>query len=139
MRVSQKLKAHTLSEFDIAIAKLKEQISLDERLYYFSATFGAIYRVMNTECSTGLIFLHHALNIAHTAFQARIQAQSRGVERPIEIDQAMVDTLIVLTENLRERISEDQDSTDICVRLINLSYATTGNGYYLYKKGELTL
>jgi hypothetical protein len=139
MRVPQNLKTHILEEFGLVIAKLKEPIPLDERFYYYSAAFGAVYRAMNTECNQGLVFLHHTLTIVHSAFQTRLQAMNRGAERPVAIEGAMLEVLTKLTEDLRECIRLDQDSTAICIRLINLSYALSGNGYYLYKKGDLTL
>ena len=137
MQIPQKLKTHTIKEFEFALTKLKEQSSLEERLYYYSALFGEVYRIMNIECSPELVFLHQVLNTVHTAFQVRLQAMTRGAERPVTIDERMLDALISLTESLVERIKADSDSTDVCIRLMNLAYATSGNGFYLYQKGEL--
>jgi hypothetical protein len=139
MKIPQGLKGHALREFEFVLLKLKEKIPLDERLYYYSALFGEVYRIMNIECSRDLIFLHHALNTVHTAFQTRLQAITRGAERPIMIDDKMIEVLISLTNALSERIRDDKDSTDICIDLLTLAYATTGNGFYLYQKGELEL
>jgi len=139
MKIPENLKGHAVKEFRLAIAKLKEQIPFDERLYYYSALFGEIYRVMNIECTPELVFLHHVLNTVHSAFQARLQAMTRNAERPVTLEDSMIEALVSLSESLLDRMVADQDSTDICLRLVNLAYATSGNGYYLYKKGELTL
>jgi len=138
MNIPLDLKAHVLDEFDGVLKVLHSDVSLEEKLYYYSAIFGAIYRVLNIQPSGELIFLHHALNTVHTAFQARLQATKRDAERPIMIEEPMVERLVQLMEELRKRIQQGVDSTDICKNLIALAYATTGNGYYLFKKGVLT-
>jgi hypothetical protein len=137
MRIPGSLKAHVLKEFDFVINKMREPTPLDERFYYYSALYGCIYHVMNLECAPDLVFLHHVLNTVHTAFMTRVQAISRGAEKPVSIDDQMLTRLIELTQELAARIRSDADSTDVCKSLINLVYATTGNGYYLLQKGEL--
>ena len=139
MNISPELKAHVLAEFDQALNILRSGVSLEEKLYYYSAIFGAIYRVMNIQPSNELIFLHHVLNTVHAAFQARLQAIKRDAERPVVIEEPMVEKLVQLMEKLRESIALGTDSTDICKNLTVLAYVTTGNGYYLFKKGELVL
>jgi hypothetical protein len=139
MEVPANLKAHVLDEFDQVLQVLRSGASLEEKLYYYSAIFGAIYRVMNIQPSNELIFVHHVLNTVHTAFQARLQAIKRDAERPVMIEEPMVEKLVQLMEKLRESIALGTDSTDICKNLTVLAYATTGNGYYLYKKGDLVL
>ncbi len=139
MKIPQNFKAHAIKEFEFVISKLKEPSPIEDRLYYYSAMYGEINRIMNIECSRELVFLHQVLNTVHSLFQVRLQSATRGGERPLAIDDRMLNALISLSEELVERIRADRDSTDICISLINLAYATTGNGYYLYQKGELIL
>ena len=47
MNVPADLKAHVLNEFDQVLQVFRSGASLEEKLYYYSAIFGAIYRVMN--------------------------------------------------------------------------------------------
>ena len=139
MNLSPSLQSHVLREFDNVIEVLRSGASLDEKLYYFSALYGAVYRVMNIEPSAELIFLHFVLNSVHTAFQARLQAIKRDAERPVMIENTMMERLIQLTQELQVKIRDGLDSTDVCKQLIVLAYATGGNGYYLFKKGDLSL
>ena len=87
MNVPADLKTHVLNEFDQVLPILRSAAPLEEKLYYYSAIFGAIYRVMNIRPSNDLIFLHHVLNTVHTAFQARLQAIKRDAERPVMIEE----------------------------------------------------
>lgn len=103
MRMPPNLKPYVLKEFDFVVAKLKEPLPLEERVYYYSALYGAVYRVMNIDCTPNLIFLHHILNAVHSVLAARLQAMSRAGERPIVIDEKMIARLTELTETLAGR------------------------------------
>jgi hypothetical protein len=49
-----------------------------------------------------------------------------------------LDSLSSLLLELKNRIEKNEDFLDILKDFVILSYITTGNGYYLYKKGEIT-
>lgn len=139
MKISDEYRAMLLKEFDHVIEKLVGEGRPDEKMYYFSALHGTVNRILNFECSADLVFLHHILNSTFTAFNGRIQAMMQGMETAVKLDNAIIEKLTDATKELAEVIRIDGDPSIVYRQLINLSYATTGNGYYLYEKGALRI
>ena len=139
MKISDEYRAMLLKEFDHVIQKLAGEGRPDEKMYYFSALHGTVNRILNFECSADLVFLHHILNSTFTAFNGRIQAMMQGMETAVKLDNAIIEKLTDATKELAEVIRIDGDPSIVYRQLINLSYATTGNGYYLYEKGALRI
>ena len=112
---------------------------LTEKLYYFSALHGMVQRIMNIDFDRDLVFLHHALNQTHTAFSTRLAAMTRNTDKPITITEEMEVKLLNLLNDLLDSLKNNKDFHQSCIDMIILSYATTGNGYYLMQKGMLTI
>ena len=139
MKISDEYRAMLLKEFDHVIEKLAGEGRPDEKMFYFSALHGTVNRILNFECSADLVFLHHILNSTFTAFNGRIQAVMQGMETAVKLDNAIIEKLTDATKELAEVIRIDGDPSIVYRQLINLSYATTGNGYYLFEKGSLRI
>ncbi len=109
------------------------------KMYYFSAIHGIINRVINFDYDPGLTFLFNVLQLAHQAVTTRVNAlanrQEIGIQLPPNYFNLLGDTIA----DLAERIEANQSVYDVLERLSVLTYVTTGNGYYLYEKGTLTL
>jgi hypothetical protein len=139
MRISDGYRNLLLKEFDHVLEKLAVEGRPDERMYYFSALHGAVNRILNFECTPDLVYLHHILNSVFTAFNQRIQAMMQGMDAAVKLDSSMLGKLVDATRDLAEVIRVDGDPSMVYRQLINLAYATTGNGYYLYEKGALRI
>ena len=139
MMMSDGYRAMLLKEFDHVLEKLAREGRPDEKMYYFSALHGSVNRILNFECSADIVYLHHILNSTFTAFSGRIQAIAQGMETAVKLDNAIFGKLVDLTRELAEVIRVDGDPSTVYRQLINLAYATTGNGYYLYEKGALRI
>ena len=57
----------------------------------------------------------------------------------VKLDSAILGKLTDATKELAEVIRVDGDPSAVYRQLINLSYATTGNGYHLFEKGSLRI
>ena len=139
MTMSDGYRALLLKEFDHVVEKLAGEGRPDEKMYYFSALHGAVNRILNFECSADLVYLHHILNSTFTAFNGRVQAMLQGMEAAVKLDNAIFGKLVDATRELAEVIRIDGDPSTVYRQLINLAYATTGNGYYLFEKGSLRI
>lgn len=120
----------------------KKSVSLEEKLYYFSAVFGTINRVMNFYCDPLLVFVHQILQEVHQALTNRLKASKNpAAESFLVVPPEMVDALCGYTQELKAALESKQDSLVwiILQKMSNLAYATTGNGFYLYLKGEIKL
>lgn len=98
-----------------------------------------VTRVINLEYDKELILLHLALNETYQYISARNRRQSKGEDRPIVIIDGFFKKLENCLQGMVKCIESDTPFNHILERIANLTYLTTGNGYYLYKKGMLTI
>ena len=131
-----------LKEFGQVEEMWKKASTAEEKLYYFSATFGTINRVMNFACDPLLVFVHQVLQEAHQALASRLKASKNPAsESYLIVPSEMLDALVSYTLELKAALESKQDSLVwmILQKLSNLTYATSGNGFYLYLKGDIKL
>ena len=135
--VSPDLREHIINEFRFAAVQIAGASRSLERVYYWSATFGALLRAYNIDFDPELVYAHQILNTVHAQLQGRLAAITAG------------DAVVPLSDELWQKLSLDIVELADCwekgrpidgvLRHITLlGYATTGNGYYLYLKGKLT-
>lgn len=139
MNIEENNKETILDEFEFILNKMSEFDKLETQLYYFSASFGIVRRIFNIDFDSTLVVIHHVLQNVHSAFVSRLDAMRSNREVPIVIDLEMVKELIELLRTLYNAIKSGDDVHPILDKFIILSYATTGNGYYLKEKGELNI
>jgi hypothetical protein len=129
-----------ISEMERIETECEQATDPEERLYYFSAIFGTINRIMNFHCDPALVFIHQVLQQTHQELQARLKAsRSPGVEQFVLVPKQMMDSLLSYVSELKVGISsqDDQAISRALQKFASLGYATTGNGYYLYTIGRL--
>ena len=136
MNISQEHRKFLVQEFRYAASKMIEVQDPRVKLYFFSATFAHINRIMNLEFEPQLAFSYFVLNAVYATINGRV---SSPPEPGIVIPDRLFEALISATEDYTDRLERNQDTYDVLERFANLAYATTGNGNYLYQKGLLTI
>ncbi len=139
MNITENNKKLILDEFEYVLESMAGTESMEEKLYLFSALYGVVNRVMNIEFDSDLIFLHHVLSAAHTAFSVRHDAMKNKKAFPLHITKEIFDKLFLLIGKLYDCLKNNTEIDEILKGLIVLAYTTTGNGYYLYQKGLIRL
>ena len=139
MNLSPDMKRLLVKEMEFATQKMSAADNAAEKLYYFSAVFGAVSRVMNFEYDPHLGFIHQTLQLAYNQMNARVGAlvgkQDVAVSLPPDLFQRLdegVSQLIAL-------LNRDAATYPALEYISNLAFSTTGTGYYLYLKGSLVL
>ena len=112
---------------------------LEDKLYYFTAIYGIINRVMNLQSDSTLIFIHQILQNCYLAITQRLSArikQNVSTDIPNEIIKEFFLILdeFILAFELKDKIR----IWEILQRFSNLSYAMSGNGYYMYSRNKIT-
>lgn len=141
MNVSENYKNIIAKEFREVVEKMKETKDLSEKMYFFSATYGVVSRVFNLDFDPVLVFVHLVLNAAYDNINGRLMALKGGQDKVVQIPEGLFDNLQKAVEELAENIetgNEDKFFKNL-QKIANLAFVTTGNGYYLYKKGVLQL
>jgi hypothetical protein len=130
-----------LNEFKDVERLCTEAQLMDDKLYFFSASYGIINRVMNIECDPLLVFTHQTLQSVHLAIQQRL-SNSRalpGIANGFPVEMWNAAFLYFHELVLAFEQKNDPRVREILQKFSNLSYATNGNGFYLYSRGKLVL
>ena len=131
-----------IEEFEAIIFDCKaSKENIDDFLYFYSATFGVVRRVMNLQCEPTLVLAHLVLENSYQSMNQRwAQTTNRGTAYKI-FPQILLTQIIDELSRLTEAIKENDD---VKIRLslekiANISYIATGNGNYLFHRGKLKL
>jgi hypothetical protein len=139
MKINTYMKETLVNELRLVVRKMKEETDIRRKNYFFSATYGAVYRIFNINFDPELVLVHSVLNMTYRTANALLGGIDRGEERIIQIPDNFFDKLASLTEELATAIEEDKDVYGILQKIAVLSYSLTGNGYYLYQKGLIEI
>jgi hypothetical protein len=138
MKLKVDHKKMILDEFGYASRTMREVKTFDEKMFYFSSTYGVLSRVFNADFDPQLVFMHLVLANAHATILARVQAMRSG-DNTIQLSEDFFEKLTSLVDELTKRIASGKDAYDILEKIGVLTYTSTGNGYYLFRKGVLEL
>ncbi len=141
MNISDNYYEIILNELKQVQKNCNETKNPNDKLYFFSASFGILNRVLNLECHSILVFMHQVLNQLHQAVNHRLQTPSApgsiANAFPTELWDKIFSTYGELIDNFEKK---DEDAIRKSLEKLTLiSYATTGNGYYLYLQKKLSI
>lgn len=111
------------------IQKMQEEENPFKKLYFFSASYGALERLMRYFLDPQLLLTHAVLNLCYGSLNGRLNSIRAGdttVEMPENFGKKLVEYLL----ELRDEIAEDRDTYQTLEKFVHLAYQTTGAGYY---------
>jgi hypothetical protein len=138
MNINSEYRKNLVEEFRYAAKSMKENEFVDQKLFYFSSTFGVLSRIFNLQYDSQLIFMHLVLNNAHGNIMARLQAIKSG-DPVVQFPEKYFDQLTRCVEILAQQIERNEDTYNTLEQIALLTFLTTGNGYYLFKKGIIEI
>jgi len=138
MDISNNNRKHIADEIEIAVNMMKESRDASEKLYYFSAIYGILQRIYNIEYDEDLVFAHLVIQLTHQGFMQRLAAIKQG-DSTVMISEEQFDKLTDLSDELGDKIRDNEDFVATLKKIVILLYSTQGNGYYLMKKGVLKI
>lgn len=139
MNLSNDMQGILTAEIDHVVRRMKESKDPATKLYFLSAVHGMASRIMNIEFDPELAFIHHVLNFAYGTINARLVAISGRQETAVGIPEKLFDRLEECLEEMIAKIQQGEQTYPVLQTISNLAYSTTGNGYYLYLKGKLSI
>lgn len=138
MNIDPEYKKYLVAEFRYTVKSMNENEFAEQKLFYFSSTFGAVSRIFNLQYDPQLIFMHSILNNAHGNIMARLQAIKSG-DPVVQFQENYFDKLTQYVEILAQQIERNEDTYKTLEQIALLTFLTTGNGYYLFKKGIIKI
>jgi len=139
MNLSMDMQKLFTDEVGFVIERMKEAKDPATKLYFFSAAYGVANRIMNIEFDPELAFMHNVLNAAYGTINGRVIALSSGQETGVGIPVKLFARLEEALEEMINKIQQGEETYPVLEKISNLAYSTTGNGYYLYLKGLLSI
>lgn len=139
MEISDNLRKVMADEFRYVAERIREEKDSARKNYFFSAAYAVVYRVFNLEFDPSLVLVHDVLQRTYRNIDARLTAIGSGQERAIKVPEGLFDRLAKHLDELSNAIDNNKDINEPLKNIAVISYVTTGNGYYLYKKGILKI
>lgn len=137
--ISPQARQYLIDEFKYAVIKMKDEYEPLDKLFYYSAAYGAIQRVFNQEYHPLLVHLHMILQVSYSTINNKVQEIVRGIEKVIKIPENYFEILEEMLDELIGRIENYQEIESTLKKITNHTYIMVGNGYYLFKKGVLKI
>lgn len=138
MQINKTYKTALINEVKYVQKKMKENTSLEKKLFYFSAIPAQLLRVLNLEYDPDILYLHHVTHHTHLNFQQRMAAMKAG-DSIVFIDERHINNLESLLDDIVGVIERKKEINDVLKAFIELAYTTGGNGFYLMEKGLLKI
>ncbi len=138
MNISETNHKIIANEFKDIIDLIDSSTNLEDKLYFFSASFGVLNRIMNLESDATLIFMHQILQNCFQAITQRLSARTKS-NISSDVPQEMIEQFFLLFKELKIafEIKNKIRIWEILQRFSNLSYAMSGNGYYMYLRKKI--
>jgi len=128
-----------VDEINYAVKKMDEQQDPFQRLFYFSAIFGALHRIYNIEYDPELVYAHFIFRAVHDSFINRVNAIQKGGDTTVLLTDEQFEKLSSYSKEIASKIKKKEAIDSILKKFVILIYSTTGNGYYLMQKGILKI
>ena len=137
------VKERLATEFRLAATKVADAKDIASKLYYFSVFYGETGRQLNVHWDPDLALL---FIVGQAACQqiARRQALPSGGDFPAD---GIPDGLLASLDQVSHELAAAFEAPEVDIarlyaalaRTSELTYVTTGNGIYLYLKGQIKL
>ena len=141
MKISNDSKEIIVKEFEKVLEVMSNTKDHKEKLYYFSATYAMVSRVLNIEYDDMLIFIHSVLLNSYSNINSFFNNIISNKDTFYSIPKNYFDILENALRDLTRAIDQNDELVinNILKRFSLIGYITTGNGNYLYKKGMLRI
>jgi transcriptional regulator with XRE-family HTH domain len=141
MHLPDSYRVRLADEVQLALKLMEAERDPLSQLYFFSATFGEAGRILNYHWDAKLVLLHTILQVVYSSANNRIQSMASNREPGIMLPDGFMESVMRTTADLERAIREnlDEELDRVISHLAELSYLTSGNGYYLYRKRAVTI
>lgn len=139
LKLPRPLQTRLATEFRFAADNMANSPDMATKLYFLSAFFGELNRALNQWWASELALSHLVLKEVHQQVNARISVPAAGTGIPNGLPEALDQVANELAALFAARQIDDSQLQRVLARAAELGYAVTGNGYYLYLKGQIKI
>lgn len=139
MKENEMLFREELVEELLNVSRLmREEKSLEKKIYYFSAAFGITGRTFRYVFSKDVLLADLVLNASYQSLNDRYQRMRSG-DATVLIDEPVIPQIIDGLEMLAKNFERGEPIQEALETILTASYSITGPGNYLRDKGLLKL
>jgi hypothetical protein len=139
IQLPEPLRKRLASEFRFAADGMAANPDLVSKLYFFSVFFGETNRALNQSWSPELALMHLVLQKVHGQLNERANIPITVPEIPSELPGALDKLANELAELFGRKQVDEGALTHILAKAAELGYVVSGNGFYLYIKGDIKI
>jgi transaldolase len=138
MKLSKGSRKYLMDELRVIIDGMGKAKTAEEKLYFFSAVFGATQRIVNIEYDPELTFIYQVVSTSYNTINSNLQIAKSG-QGVSTIPKDIFVKLQEAVEKLADAIDKSESTYPVLETISNLAYSTTGNGFYLHLKGIIKI
>ena len=139
----ESIRQRLASEYRFVANNMAEEPDPAKKMYWFSGFFGEATRMLNQSWDAELALIHQVTQDAYRQINGRVSESVSGQDTVIGLNEEIPPELTKVSDQLASLFeSQTADGTrllSILARIAELAFLSTGNGYYLYRKGHLRL
>jgi hypothetical protein len=143
MQLNETVRQRLAQEYKFAADRIREVPDLPSKMYFFSVFHGEANRALNIAWNSNIALLHMVLQSAYETINGRLKSPVVLESNLLGIPKGFVEALTELSTELADlfqsRAIDQEKLHQLLVRLAELTYVTTGNGYYLYLRGAIKI
>lgn len=137
MRLPPDVQERLATEYRFVATKMREENDPFRKVYFFSALFTEISRILNWYWDRDLVLLHWVLQGTHANLSARVQPTSAG--RNLALATLLLEPLTQVAEGLATHMArggkDDNRLYELIGRVAEIGYLSTQHGGYVMEKG----
>lgn len=115
---------------------MKGATDLSKELYYYSAAFGVLDRVIKTEFDEDLFAASFVTLASYNTLVTQVNL-NRGGDLTIPVQKKELDAVADEVAALSQRIRKGSDLYSVLRRIMILTFEQTGPGHYLVERGRI--
>lgn len=139
-KLPEPIRERIASEFRFAAETMALNADLPSKLYFFSVFYGELVRMLNQSWSPELALTQQVLKTTYESINGRINSPvPEQVKIPPEVPDALDNIARDIATLFEGKKVDDTRLFQILARAAVLAYAVTGNGFYLYLKGDIKI
>ena len=143
MRLPEELRQRLSGEFHYAARRMEAAPGLPSKLYFFSVFFAEAGRILNLAWDDDVALVHMVCQATHGQINARLQLATSGADTVVGIPKDLPVALGQIASDLADLFDtptlDKAVLEEVLARLSAIAFATTGNGGYLFMKGDLKI
>lgn len=140
MRLPNNLRQRLAEEFQASIESMRANPEPAKKLYFFSVFYGEATRILNLAWDAELALVHNVTQAASAMLSGRVSSIQSG-DRNVELPQEFFPALEKAGEEIATYVASGKQPKEVLYgaleRIAELTFLSTGNGYYLYLRGKI--